>query len=88
MAIGSIEDITCFLNWIGGNPANGDEDFLTDVQVLIGLAGREGADSFDLTVCSPNRLAEHFSPLRWAPTRTSGWKSWVGATCSRFAVCG
>lgn len=46
-------------------PPTGAEDFAVRVQVLIGEVGDEGSDSFDLLVCSPNRLADFYGPERW-----------------------
>lgn len=69
MTIGSREDLEYFVNYVGGKPAEESDDFLTTIQILIGEAVGDGADSFDLVVCTPNRLAEYFSSEKWSPDK-------------------
>ena len=40
-----------------------DEAFMVDARLEVGVAGREGADTFDLRVCSPQWLATQELPL-------------------------
>ncbi|EGD45623.1 hypothetical protein NBCG_00100 [Nocardioidaceae bacterium Broad-1] len=54
------------LHWpFGEAAAVGSTDFHVGVQVLIGEIGDDAADSFDLIVCSPSRLATMYAAEAW-----------------------
>lgn len=82
---------TIFHWWdAGGEPEEGATHFAGTAQILIGAAGEESADSFDLTMCSPTMLVEHFHPDNWndAPVLPGGdvvpiTGVWLMRTCSR-----
>jgi len=62
----SVEIKSVILHWPYGQEADhGATHFRVGVQVLIGEVGNDAADSFDLIVCSPSRLAEIYAPNNW-----------------------
>jgi hypothetical protein len=57
-------------------PRPGSTDFAGSVQVLIGEVGDESADSFDIQVLSPSRLAQLDRPDVWADEALPGGNIW------------
>lgn len=58
-------EIKYFAYWPEEVPPDGSEHFSVSVQVLIGEAGDDLADSFDIVVCSPSKLMELYDPSEW-----------------------
>lgn len=46
-------------------PADGATSFAGTAQILIGEVGEDPADSFDVIVCSADRLAAYLEPENW-----------------------
>jgi hypothetical protein len=67
----SAEIKSVILHWPYGDEAEHSSDhFRVGVQVLIGEVGEDAADSFDLTVCSPRKLAEIYAQNAWDSDET------------------
>lgn len=60
-----VQEILYYPLYSEPEPPLGSRDFAMRVQVLIGEAGEDLADAFDVFVCSPNRLAQLYDLDRW-----------------------
>ena len=58
-------EVKAIAYWPEELPPEGAEHFSLSVQVFVGEVGDDLADSFDVFVCSPKKLAELFDPARW-----------------------
>lgn len=60
-----IKELTYFFDHREGEPPQGAEHFSLSLQLLIGTVGEDGAESFDIRVCSPSMLTQEFGAWRW-----------------------